>query len=204
MKTITKLLSVSIIIWSTGLVAGDYVAEQAKTEVKETLTQDLAKGIGEAYQLTGLSDIVKTKAGEKLNGLLQAKLKEFASDAFTKALNSKAKNGKVNLNKALQEVSNDPQVKAQIEADVKAKLKEWLPEVAKKVLYEDLFQGKLMQNDSIKDMMALEERIVKELDTNLNAKFDQIGQQLYGGMISDLNKYLTPPGMLARFINVDV
>lgn len=193
MKLISPIFVLLMLLLSHFAIAGEI------DNFTSALSEDAAYRIGEAYQLSGLSSVVTAKAGEKLNKLLQSKLQEISADAFASAAQKLLKSGKckvsetkISVNQLNNEIANSSILREEIKNNLKSRLKDWLPEVSRKILYEDVFQGEIMSNSKIREVVEMEEKIVSALDTTLNEKMDEMGNVWYARIVQDLNQLLNP------------
>ena len=147
------------------------------TVLPSSMTKESAYQIAEAYQMEGVSDAVRGMVVDEVRKELSGKVKEWTVEAFSEVEGQ----GKIEL-KAKE------YKKKEIKKKLKAKLKKYLPQIAKKVLYEELFLGEF--GDEVKEVKGIVDRVVSELKMTFNERADQFVNKWYDKAIQEIDEYL--------------
>ncbi|MDO8527332.1 MAG: DUF6531 domain-containing protein [Deltaproteobacteria bacterium] len=144
--------------------------------VATPITPQDATQLSEVFQMKGLDGFVSAQARQVLMDDLGSKMRDWVGPWTTQ--------------EKLQ-IKNDPEKSKQLKEDIQKKLEAWLPEAARKVLKEKVFQNS--------DLQEIAEEVVEHLKLSLNQNADE----WIGGWYDQLmqNRFVDPAELTGWLAN---
>ncbi|MFH0800260.1 MAG: DUF6531 domain-containing protein [Pseudomonadota bacterium] len=137
--------------------------------------------LSQAFQMDGVAGFVGGRAQEAIKTAITQHGADWLCGAFAKASNALRRGG------ALNSLQQDPELKAAVQAELKNKIKEWLPGAVKDLVVGDIFGGAIGK-EHLAEVDAISGRVMKEIDTSLNDKIDEVAGGMYDRAVGELQR----------------